>query len=181
MKSRETADPRHVAKVQALFVQHEPVVRGMILALLPDFDAVDDIVQETFLAVTRKAGSFELGTNFTAWACTIARYKVLETLRKGRRNFETLSEEVIDAVCATAPHTAEDPVAPRLEILSECVRQLSAHARQALELRYQQAHRLPEIAQRMGWTVESTKVMLSRVRATLRECIERKLATQRTN
>src|ERR1043166_3308716 len=132
------ADPRHVAKVQALFVQHQPVIRGMILALLPDFDAVDDIVQETFLAVTRKAPTFELGTNFVAWACTIARYKVLENLRKQKRSFETLSDEVIDAVCATAPH--DDAATGRVEVLNDCIKKLSAHARQALELRYQQAH-----------------------------------------
>jgi RNA polymerase sigma-70 factor (ECF subfamily) len=174
----EPADPGHVAKVQALFVQHEPVVRGMILALLPDFDVVDDIVQETFLAVTKKAGTFELGTNFVGWVCAIARYKVLETLRRERRSFETLSEEVIEAVCATAPREESD-FGGRVEVLNECIRHLSEHARRALELRYQQAHRLPEVAQRMGWTVESTKVMLSRVRATLRECIQRKIAAQK--
>jgi len=168
-----------VARVQALFVQHQPMVRGMILALLPDFDAVDDIVQETFLAATRKAGDFEIGTNFVAWVCTIARYKVLETLRKRRRNFETLSDEVIEAVCAAAPHDERsDHLAGRLDVLNDCVKQLSGHARHALELRYQQAHRLPEVAERMGWTVDSTKVMLSRVRANLRECIQRKLSAE---
>src|SRR5690349_1550966 len=139
MKSRSAAtDPKHVARVQALFVQHQPVIRGMILALLPDFDAVDDIVQETFLAATKTAGDFELGTNFTAWVCTIARYKVLESLRKQRRNFETLSEEVIEAVCSVGPPNSQptDFLSGRIEVLNECIQHLSAHARQALELRY---------------------------------------------
>jgi RNA polymerase sigma-70 factor (ECF subfamily) len=106
--------------------------------------------------------------------CTIARFKVLETLRKERRSFQTLSDDVIEAICTVVPQ--ENRLSWRLEMLDECIKELSPNAREALELRYQRGHRLPEVAERMGWTVDSTKVMLSRVRAGLRNCIERKLA-----
>ena len=44
-----------------------------------------------------------------------------------------------------------------------------------MELRYQQAHSVPETAQRLGWTPGSLYVILCRARSALRECIERKL------
>jgi RNA polymerase sigma-70 factor (ECF subfamily) len=43
-------------------------------------------------------------------------------------------------------------------------------------MRYREAHRPAEIAQRIGWTAESVYVALSRARAALRECVGRKLA-----
>ena len=43
------------------------------------------VLQEVFLVITRKANDFEEGTNFFAWACTIARFKLLELLRRRAR------------------------------------------------------------------------------------------------
>ena len=44
--------------VSALFVQFSSEIRGFILALLPDMIRADDVFQETFLTVTRKAADF---------------------------------------------------------------------------------------------------------------------------
>ena len=60
--------------------------------------------------------------------------------------------------------------------LEHCLDQLPSRSREAVELRYQQAHRPPEIARRMGWTVESVHVALSRARAVLKECVQRRLS-----
>ena len=57
--------------VQKLFVEHFAVVRGFVLALLPDFARAEDVVQETFLTVTRKAAEFP------KWACAIAHFNLL--------------------------------------------------------------------------------------------------------
>lgn len=46
-------DP-HTREAHQLFVRHQPRIKGFILALLPDFAAADDVLQETFLVVQRK-------------------------------------------------------------------------------------------------------------------------------
>ena len=56
----------HVAQVQGLFVKHSSQIRGFVISLAPGGSDIDDLVQETFLTVTAKAASFELGTNFVA-------------------------------------------------------------------------------------------------------------------
>jgi len=95
----EKNDPdSHVAEVQGLFIKHQPAVRGFILSMIPDFSLADDLVQETFLVVTKKAHTFEMGTSFLAWVGSIARYKVLETLRQHSRRNCFLSEEVLEAL-----------------------------------------------------------------------------------
>lgn len=40
--------PDQVELVQRLFVQNMVAVRGFVIALMPDFGRVDDVVQETF-------------------------------------------------------------------------------------------------------------------------------------
>src|SRR5260370_41320408 len=94
------ASPEQTALVQSLFVQHLPALRGFVLSLVSDFSLVDDIVQETFLVITAKAGTFQRGTNFRAWAWTIARYKVLQTLEKQAPVPERFAPDVLEALSA---------------------------------------------------------------------------------
>ena len=79
-----------------------------------------DMVQETFLVITAKAANFQRGTNFRAWAWTIARYKVLQTLEKNapapvtladKLNvaMESASEVLADFNAVFAPKTEEPP------------------------------------------------------------------------
>ena len=62
-----------VEEVQGLFLRHAGVLRGFVLGLLPDANRAEDVFQELFLTVTRKAADFRPGTNFLAWARSIAR------------------------------------------------------------------------------------------------------------
>lgn len=64
------APQEHTLQVQRLFVEHHMRIQGFVFALLPDFALADDVVQETFLTVARKAHKFELGTDFLKWAKT---------------------------------------------------------------------------------------------------------------
>jgi len=167
-------DPRDL--VNALFVQFSPEVRGFILALMPDLSKADDIFQETFLTITRKAKDFRPGSNFLAWACTIARLKVLEAGRRRQGTPHPFSEEVIESLCAAMPEPESED--EKLRALDECLEELHPHTRRAMELRYEQGHKPGEIAQRLGWTAESVYVVLSRARAALRECVSRKLGIE---
>lgn len=164
-------------EIQALFLAHMDVVRSSILALCPGFDMAEDILQETFLTVTRKAAEFRPGTNFTAWACTIARLKVLETRYQKRRNGPVFSPELIAALCATHTDELEDAGEHKFNALSECLNKLTPKARHIVNLRYQKSHTLPGISETIGWTTEAVQVALSRARTALRKCIEQRLVT----
>jgi RNA polymerase sigma-70 factor (ECF subfamily) len=166
---------QQTALVQMLFVQHTAALRGFVHALMPDFGRADDIVQETFLTVTRKAGEFEPGTNFLGWICTIARFKVMEAGRKLKAS-TTLSPDIIESLCACEPEPeASDE---RLRHLNDCLEKLAPQARKAVQMRYEQAHKPAEIARRLGWGAESVYVALSRARTMLRECVARRMAEE---
>jgi RNA polymerase sigma-70 factor (ECF subfamily) len=167
------------ALVQGLFVQNLPALRGFVLSLVSDFSLVDDIVQETFLVVTAKAGEFRRGSNFRAWAWTIARFKTLQILDKCSKPEDRFPSDVIEALCA---HEAAEhwPGEEQIRCLNDCIQELAPRAREAVGLRYQQAHRPPEIARRMGWTVDAVHVALARARVFLRECVTRRMSEEQS-
>lgn len=158
--------------VQGLFLTHIDIIRGFIRALVRDVHLADDILQETFLTVTRKAGDFEMGTNFPRWACAIARLKTLETLRRERGNRVFMAEEAIEALSVAHEESGHDV---RAEMLEGCISNLPPAMRRSVELRYLGEHKPAEIARIIGWTAEAVYVTLSRARSSLRDCIERKL------
>jgi RNA polymerase sigma-70 factor, ECF subfamily len=168
----------HLAHVQGLFVQQMAALRGFVVSLVSDFTLVDDILQETFITVTQKATDYQRGTNFRAWVMRIARYKTLQLLQKARPASDRFSPEVIEALCSH--EESEDwQMEHQLRQLATCLEQLAPKAKQMVELRYQQAHRPPEIARRVGWTVDAVHVALSKARIALRDCVSKKLAQER--
>jgi RNA polymerase sigma-70 factor (ECF subfamily) len=161
------------ALVEKLFLTHSGAIKGFIHALLRDRSLVDDVLQETFLVVAAKAGSFNPGTNFVAWACTIARFKVLETIRKRARAEFYFSAEVIEALAKSAP--TEEGREATLVHLESCLGELGDGARRVIDLRYFQARPPEEIAALLSLTVDSVYVALSRSRRLLRMCVAGKL------
>ena len=163
--------------VHSLFLQHSPELRGFILSLLPIHGRADDVLQETFLTVSRKADDFVPSTNFVACACSIAKYKVLEDCKRYANCVQTLAPEVIQAICVVRPDTNPTIEEARLDALKGCVSKLSPQMMRAIELRYSRAHKPSEIAELLGWTTDSVYVVLSRARNALQKCIQVQMET----
>jgi RNA polymerase sigma-70 factor (ECF subfamily) len=169
-------EERQTALVQQLFVQHIVPLRGFLLGLTADFHRVDDLVQETFLAALEKAADFQEGTNFRAWIFAIGRFKLLASFRDAGREPLLFDSDVIALLAEAAPDFSANE--QRSRHLQPCMESLAPKARRAMELLYREGHPPREIAPAMGWTVNSVKVVLSRARAVVRECIERRLAAE---
>jgi RNA polymerase sigma-70 factor (ECF subfamily) len=167
-----------VLDVQGMYVQSLPALRSFVLSLVPDSALADDVVQETFLTVTQKADHFQPGTNFRAWAWTIARFKVLQMLERRKKRADRFSPDVIEALCAEEDAAGDWGLEQQLEHLSKCVEHLAPRTRQAVTLRYELAHKPPEIARLMVWTVDAVNVALSRARNALRKCVDDRMSTQ---
>ena len=85
-------------------------LRGFLrvrLARLPD--DVEDLVQETLLAVHNQRHTYDSGQPLTAWIHAIARYKLVDLLRRraGREQLNDPLDEELD-VFAVSDHDADD-------------------------------------------------------------------------
>jgi len=163
----------HTIYVQELFVEHVGGLKYFVLSMLPDPDAAQDVVQETFITITAKAHEFSKGSNFKAWAYTIARFKVLETYKRQKREANRLSDSVIELLASEADEFDKDT--SQSDALKACLNKLSPKVSKMIELRYQEGWKPSKIAEAIDWTAEAVYVALSRTRTSLRSCIEKQL------
>ncbi|MBA4387136.1 MAG: RNA polymerase subunit sigma-24 [Verrucomicrobia bacterium] len=167
----------HTEQVQNLFVKNISQIRGFIFGLVPDFAAAEDVLQEVFLVITRRADTFEIETNFMGWAYGIARLKAKEFIRREKQLPDLLSEEAMDALAEVGPED-ETGWDVRRQALADCLKAVAPKAREVMELRYVQGLLPGQIAKEVSWSMGAVNVQLSRVRKYLRECSRRKLATE---
>lgn len=159
-------------QVQLLFVRHEGVIRAFVRALQPSLADADDVMQETFLTASRKASTFEPGTNFVAWACGIARLKVLENLRQ-RKRATVLSEAAIIALAEDAP--APEVTALREAALASCLEKTTPKVRDLLWRRYLSRQSSDEMAGALSMTSTAVRLALFKARSFLRDCVTSEL------
>lgn len=107
------------------------------------------MMQETFLTVSRKAATFEPGSHFVAWACGIARLKVLENLRQ-RQRATVLSEAAAIALTEDAP--APEVTARREAALARCLEKVASKARDLLWRWYSSRQSSDEMGTAHGMT-----------------------------
>src|SRR5436309_3729501 len=151
----------HTVRVQQLFVRHQSSIRAFILSLHPNFSEAEDILQEVFLVVTRKAGDFHEGSNFMSWALAIARYKVMEAIRR-QTSDHALSEQVVEVLCDECPQ--DELTEQRSAVVRACLEKLAPRLQEVMRLRYFAEHGPGEIARLLAWTPNSVNVALSRAR-----------------
>lgn len=161
--------------VQSELLRHAEQLKGFIRALINDREAAEDCFQELFLTVTAKAADFTPGSDFLAWACTIARYKVLQHRDRRRPRERRLDPATLEVLAAESEpfHERWDE---RLAALSACLEHLAPAARRLVEERYAQERMPAEIAAGSGRSVNGVTVALAKARAALEDCILRRLA-----
>lgn len=75
-----------IAAFEALFRDFGPRIRAYLLKLTRDGQAAEDLMQETMLAIWRKAGQFDPARGqASAWIFTIARNIWIDAWRKQKR------------------------------------------------------------------------------------------------
>lgn len=167
-----TADPGHTLEVQQQFLLHQPALMAYALSLVPCRQDAQDLVQETFLIVSRKADCWAEGSSFMAWAGKILRYEALHQLRALRRRPMSLEEDLLEQLHGNEP--PDDDLLHQIQRLKRCIQKLSPRARQLVMLRYHSGM-LPEaIAKSLQWTANSVRVTLTRAKDSLRDCMAKR-------
>ncbi len=168
----------HTFRVQQLFVRHQRSVLAYILTMEPQLEEAEEIVQETFLTVSRKAAEWVDGTNFSSWVRSIARFNTLHSQRTRSRRTARFADDLVELIYEEDTPIDEFSDCERdLAALARCMDRLAPRAKQLIELRYQLGKLPEQIALVMGWSVNSVRVALTRAKIALRECLNRELAS----
>src|SRR5262249_4538102 len=95
-------------RLMVLMTRHQRQIFSYIYALAPTRHDAEDLLQETSLVVCEKFHEFEDGTDFVAWACQIAYWRVRYSRQKYVRSKITFDQEILDAVAKTADEMADE-------------------------------------------------------------------------
>lgn len=138
---------------------------AIAMNILRDRDAAEDAVQDAFLRIWRKAGSYEAsrGTPL-AWMGVIARNAALDGARR-KRPVEDL--ESIDLI-----EFAVQPVEPPDARLGRCLGRLPAEQAQAITTMYTFGLSHAELAERLCAPLGTVKSWIRRGTQNLKECME---------
>lgn len=158
-----------------LLSQHQRRLAMYICTLVPTWNDAEEIIQETSLVLWREFDRFEPGTNFLAWACRIAFHQVLAWRKKRTRDRLEFSPEFLERVAEEAIQS-QDWLEERREALSACLERLPDAQRELLRLRYSEDCTVETLADRLQRTSTALYRALSRIRQTLTECVQRRLA-----
>ena len=146
----------------------------IVLALLRQQDAAEDVLQETYLAVWRTAGQYQPGrAPVLVWLMAIARHRAIELLRQRRRraaepNAEPLAEEALQ-IPDPQPSLSVDHLAHDIQ---ECLRRLSVDQSQAIGLAFFHGFSHEELAARLRTPLGTVKSWVRRGLLQLKGCLE---------
>lgn len=174
ISSAEMSSPERIELFVQLIGLHQYKIHRYLLSLVPNSHDADDLFQQTNLFLWREFDRFEEGTNFVSWACSVAYHEVLAWRKSRSRERLVFSDDFLMAVSSQLD-LASERIELRSNALVHCVDKLPKHHRELIQLRYGEHGRVEVIAEKVGRTTEAVYRMLSRIRRTLYDCVDRTL------
>ena len=159
-----------------LVATNERRIYGYILAMVLSHQDADDILQETLIYTWNEFDKYRPGTNFGAWAMSVARYRILDYLRNKKLERQVVLTNTLVANFHDEVRESTDDMDDYLDTLQYCVKKLNADDRTLLTERYQKNYSVKEIAEAAGVTVQNVYQKLSRIQVMLYRCVKRALA-----
>lgn len=151
-----------------------------LMAMTRDFPAAEEIFQNAAVVVMEKSASGDTIRDFRAWAKEVVRRQALTYLREDQRRATRLrpaAPELLEQITRTflEDNTADHQKQHELDALAGCVAEVVDPVRSMLVLRYERQASFEQIAAAVEKTPAAVQRALSRLRKSLRDCVESKL------
>jgi RNA polymerase sigma-70 factor (ECF subfamily) len=160
------------AALASLYDRYRVILFGLLVRILSSREEAEDILQEVFIQVWRRAADFDetRGKPFT-WLVTLARSRAIDRLRQ-----LSARERVAQASAQESPGEASDAAgdtyrSEQKEIVTGALNQLPEEQRQTLLLAYFEGLTQSEIAKRLGAPLGTIKTRMRSGMIKLRELL----------
>ncbi|GAA5496553.1 RNA polymerase sigma-70 factor, ECF subfamily [Rubritalea squalenifaciens DSM 18772] len=163
---------------ESMLEEIQSSLKAYIISLTANKQEVDDLLQETNHFLVESLAEYTPGTNFKAWAFSVARYRLLALRRDQKRSkLSFLSDEVVEMLADS--HSARIPNEDhRVDALKNCIQRLAPGERSLLRKVYVEDVSMTMLADTLGRTANALHKSLSRVRQALKVCIERQISNR---
>lgn len=156
-----------IGAIEVLIEKYQPDVRKFALQVCRTNEDAEDAVQHTLFIVFSKVSSFRSAAKFTSWLFAIVKHECLRLIRTFKKSQE-LNEEIIDPKALTDERISQLQLEQKL---SEFIGNLEPIYREIILLRDIEGLSAPEVADKLGITIEAVKSRLHRARNEIRDQI----------
>ena len=158
---------------EELYSRHGRRVYSLCLRMTANAAEAEDLSQEVFIQLYKKAGSFRGESQFTTWLHRLTVNQVLMHFRrKGVRLEQTTEDgETPAQVVAGTENPSQMPVVDRIA-LDRAVGQLPPGYRAVFVLHDVEGHEHEEVARLLGCSVGTSKSQLHKARMRLRQLLK---------
>ncbi len=163
-----------------LLTQNYSRIKSFIFCMVPNEADSEDIMQETTALMWEKFDQYKLGTNFIAWALTIAKYKILSYQRDKNRNRIQFDDQVTEMIeTASKAKLANDNIVEKVTALKKCIQKLPKKERTIIQLKYSNGQSNRTLADNEGVSVPTIYRYLSKIYLNLLHCINQRLSPEK--
>lgn len=152
---------------EILVRRHQQKVFNVLYRFLGDYEASQDVSQDTFLVAYQKLALFGGRSAFSTWLCQIALNKARD-MRRSRGSDPVCEDWTDHAEVLAAPDAIRPDCRVEQAQLNEGIQlilnRMPAHYREVLLLKHLEEYSNEEIASLLGDTVENVKVRTFRAR-----------------
>jgi RNA polymerase sigma-70 factor (ECF subfamily) len=148
---------------------------GVCLRILNDTAEAEDVLQDIYLTIWRRAGAFEpeRGLSPITWLVAIARNKAIDRLRATARPRAVRPLEEAAGVADSGPApSASVEAADEAAALSRCLGELEPHHAETVRTAFFEGVTYEALAVRIGAPVGTVKSWIRRSLQRLRTCLE---------
>lgn len=142
----------------ALFVRKAPELQAFLTRLVRDPALAEDLLQLTFLSVSRSRDRFERGARVSPWLYAIAANAARDALRRRKRTREEAAS-VLEALPADAAPERDPALARRLD---QALATLPLPQREAVVLHHVMGWSFEEMAAALGTTSTAMRIRAHR-------------------
>jgi len=152
--------------LEELYLSYHRRLARFLSRFTPHYENVEEIINDTFMVVWRRAKDFRYASQVSTWIIGIAYRTALKSLR--RRKNDTATRSLDDYAEQTIDPTFETEVQ---DWLNHGLNRLPVEQRLTLELAYHMGHSLEEIAAITDCPVGTVKARMFHARENLRQCL----------
>jgi RNA polymerase sigma-70 factor (ECF subfamily) len=161
-------DPQALAE---LYDRYGRLAYSLILRVVRDTGAAEDLVQETFLRVWNRVQAFDAGKGALGpWLLAVARNRAIDYLRSAAgRERNALEFEETDHPALYTDMERDILISDKTRRVKIAMEKLSANQRQVIELAYFEGLSQTEMAERMGQPLGTVKTWVRTALKNLRD------------
>ena len=163
-----------------LLLKHQAALRAYARSLVPDWNLVDEAVQEASVTMWQKRGQLEGPDGFLPWARVVLRFKCLRQVEKLRAQRPLLSDEMLSHLADRAESLQAEVTDAREKAFRDCLQKFSAAHRELLLAPHGSHTSVVDLAARSNKTANALYKLLGRLRERLADCIRHTLPAEAT-